>query len=139
MNKLFILDGQSEGLLAVLQNDNSEKCPFFVGIHTEQLNKDHTFEFTVPADHEAAAHVKENNLVAFKDEDGDFQLFQIYKIEEEHNGIEIVTRAYAEHAFFEMNDNIIEDLRTVNGTADSAMDDALSKSRFKKEPLRILA
>ncbi|MDA6131069.1 hypothetical protein OSK38_27330, partial [Escherichia coli] len=33
---------------------------------------------------------------------------------------------------FEMNDNIIEDLRTVNGTADSAMDDALSKSRFKK-------
>ncbi|MGM0775441.1 MAG: phage tail spike protein [Bacillota bacterium] len=132
MNKLFILNGQSEGLLAVLQNDNSEKCPFFVGIHTEQLNKDHTFEFTVPADHEAAAQVKENNLVAFKDEDGDFQLFQIYKIEEEHNGTEIVTRAYAEHAFFEMNDDIIEDLRTVNGTADSAMDDALSKSRFQK-------
>lgn len=132
MNKLFILDGQSEGLLAVLQNDNSEKCPFFVGIHTEQLNKDHTFEFTVPADHEAAAQVKENNLVAFKDEDGDFQLFQIYKIEEEHNGTEIVTRAYAEHAFFEMNDDIIEDLRTVNGTANSAMDDALSNSRFKK-------
>lgn len=132
MNKLFILDGQSEGLLAVLQNDNSEKCPFFDAVHTEQLNKDHTLEFSVPADQEAAAHVKENNLVAFKDEDGDFQLFQIYKIEEEHNGIEIVTRAYAEHAFFEMNDDIIEDLRTVNGTADSAMTDALSKSRFKK-------
>lgn len=132
MNKLFILDGQSEGLLAVLQNDNSKKCPFFDAIHTEQLNKDHTFEFSVPADHEAAAHVKENNLVTFKDEDGDFQLFQIYKIEEEHNGIEIVTKAYAEHAFFEMNDDIIEDLRTVDGTADSAMIDALSKSRFKK-------
>ncbi|MCM3395960.1 phage tail spike protein [Cytobacillus oceanisediminis] len=132
MNKLFILEGQSEGLLAVLKNDNSGKCPFFVGIHTEQLNKDHTFEFAVPVDHKAAAHVKENNLVAFKDEDGDFQLFQIYKIEEEHNGIEILTRAYAEHAFFEMNDDIIEDLRTVNGTADSAMTDALSKSRFKK-------
>ncbi|UQX56132.1 phage tail protein [Cytobacillus pseudoceanisediminis] len=106
--------------------------PFFDAIHTEQLNKDHTFEFSVPADHEAAAHVKENNLVTFKDEDGDFQLFQIYKIEEEHNGIEIVTKAYAEHAFFEMNDDIIEDLRTVDGTADSAMTDALSKSRFKK-------
>lgn len=132
MNKLFILDGQSEGLLAVLQNDNSGKCPFFDAVHTEQLNKDHTFEFSVPAHHEAAAHVKENNLVTFKDEDGDFQLFQIYKIEEEHNGIEIVTRAYAEHAFFEMNDDIIEDLRTVEGTADSAMTDALSKSRFKK-------
>ncbi|UYG93181.1 phage tail spike protein [Cytobacillus firmus] len=132
MNKLFILEGQSEGLLAVLQNGNSKKCPFFDAIHTEQLNKDHTFEFSVPADHEAAAHVKENNLVVFKDEDGDFQLFQIYKIEEEHNGIEIVTRAYAEHAFFEMNDDIIEDLRTVNDTADSAMTDALSNSRFKK-------
>ncbi|MBU8768310.1 phage tail spike protein [Cytobacillus oceanisediminis] len=132
MNKLFILEGQSEELLAVLQNDNSGKCPFFDAVHTEQLNKDHTFEFSVPADHEAAAHVKENNLVAFKDEDGDFQLFQIYKIEEEHNGTEIVTRADAEHAFFEMNDDIIEDLRTVNGTANSAMDDALSNSRFKK-------
>jgi len=62
----------------------------------------------------------------------DFHLFQIYKIEEEHNGIEIVTKAYAEHAFFEMNDDIIEDLRTVDGTADSAMTDALSKSRFQK-------
>ncbi|WP_282140324.1 phage tail spike protein [Cytobacillus oceanisediminis] len=132
MNKLFILEGQSEGLLAVLQNDNSGKCSFFDAVHTEQLNKDHTFEFSVPADHEAAAHVKENNLVAFKDEDGDFQLFQIYKIEEEHNGTEIVTRANAEHAFFEMNDDIIEDLRTVDGTADSAMTDALSKSRFRK-------
>lgn len=132
MNELFILDGQSEGLLAVLQNDNSGKCPFFDAVHTEQLNKDHTLEFSVPADQEAAVYIKENNLVAFKDEDGDFQLFQIYKIEEEHNGIEIVTRAYAEHAFFEMNDNIIEDLRTVNGTADSAIDDALSKSRFEK-------
>lgn len=132
MNKLFILEGQSEGLITVLQNDNSGKCPFFDAVHTEQLNKDHTFEFSVPADHEAAAHVKENNLVTFKDEDGDFQLFQIYKIEEEHNGIEIVTKAYAEHAFFEMNDDIIEDLRTVDGTADSAMTDALSKSRFKK-------
>lgn len=132
MNKLFILDGLSEGLLAVLQNDNSEKCPFFDAIHTEQLNKDHTLEFSVPADHSAAAHVKENNLVVFKDDDGDFQLFQIYKIEEEHNGLEIFTRAYAEHAFFEMNDDIIEDLRTIDGTADSAMSDALSKSRFKK-------
>jgi phage minor structural protein len=132
MNKLFILDGLSEGLLAVLQNDNSEKCPFFDAVHTEQLNKDHILEFSVPADQEAAAHVKENNLVVFKDEDGDFQLFQIYKIEEEHNGIEIVTRAYAEHAFFEMNDDIIEDLRTIEGTADSAMTDALSKSRFQK-------
>ncbi|MGV3265637.1 phage tail spike protein [Cytobacillus pseudoceanisediminis] len=132
MNKLFILDGQSEGLLAVLQNDNSGKCPFFDAIHTEQLNKDHTFEFSVPADHEAAAHVKEYNLITFKDEDGAFQLFQIYKIEEEHNGIEFVTKAYAEHAFFEMNDDIIEDLRTVAGTADSAMTDALSKSRFQK-------
>lgn len=132
MNKLFILEGQSEGLLAVLQNDNSGKCPFFDAIHTEQLNKDHTLEFSVPADHSAAAHVKEDNLVVFKDEDEDFQLFQIYKVEEEHNGLEIFTRAYAEHAFFEMNDDIIEDLRTIDGTADSAMTDALSKSRFKK-------
>lgn len=132
MNKLFILEGQSEGLLAVLQNDNSGKCPFFDAIHTEQLNKDHTFEFSVPANHAAAAHVKENNLVVFKDEDGEYLLFQIYKTQEEHNGLELVTRAYAEHSFFEMNDDIIEDLRTVNGTASNAMDDALSKSRFKK-------
>lgn len=132
MNKLFILDGLTEGLLAVLENDSSRKCPFFDAIHTEQLNKDHTLEFSVPADHEKAAHVKENNLVAFKDEDGAFQLFQIYKTEEEHDGTELLTRAYAEHSFFEMVDDIIEDLRTVDGTADSAMTDALSKSRFKK-------
>ncbi|USK43529.1 phage tail spike protein [Cytobacillus oceanisediminis] len=132
MNKLFILDGQTEGILAVLQNDSSKKCPFFVGIHTEQLNKDHTFELSVPADHEAAAHVKRNNLVLFKDVDGEYQLFQIYKTEEEHDGTQLTTKAYAEHSYFEMVDDIIEDLRTINDTADSAMTDALSKSRFKK-------
>lgn len=132
MNKLFLLDGQTEGLLAVLQNDSSRKCPFFDAIHTEQLNKDHTFEFSVPADHEAASHVKRNNLVLFKDVEGEYQLFQIFKTEEEHDGTQLTTRAYAEHAYFEMVDDIIEDLRTVNGTAASAMDKALSKSRFKR-------
>ncbi|MCM3705311.1 phage tail protein [Cytobacillus firmus] len=132
MNKIFLLDGQTEGLLAVLQNDSSKKCPFFDAVHTEQLNKDHTFEFSVPADHDAAAHVKRNNLVLFKDVDGEYQLFQIYKTEEEHGGSQLTTKAYAEHSYFEMVDDIIEDLRTINDTADSAMTDALSKSRFKK-------
>lgn len=132
MNKLFLLDGQTEGLLAVLKNDSSKKGSFFDAVHTEQLNKDHTFEFSVPADHEAAAHVKRNNLVLFKDVDGEYQLFQIYKTEEEHDGTQLTTKAYAEHSYFEMVDDIIEDLRTINDTADSAMTDALSKSRFKK-------
>lgn len=132
MKNLYIFDGLEEGLLTVLSNDNSKKCPFFDPIHTEQLNKDHTLDFSVPANHAAAAHIQRNNLVAFKDSDGDYQLFQIYKTEEEHDGTQLLIRAYSEHTYFEMNDDIIEDLRTINDTASSAMDDALSKSRFKK-------
>lgn len=128
---LFVFDGQSEKLLSVFSNRDNEQCPYYTADIDEQLNKDFLFEFSVPADHEDAAHVQKGNLVAFLDNDGDFQLFQIYKTEEIHNenGIEVV--AYTEHAIYEIIDDIVEDRRVIEGSAEEAMRKALEASRWE--------
>lgn len=131
MTNLFVFDGQSEQLLTVFSNRENEQCPYTVGVEDEQLNKDFLFEFSVPADHEDSVHVAEGNLIAFRDNDGDFQLFQIYKTEEIHNESGLEVMAYAEHAVYEIIDDIVEDLRVINGTARDAMTKGLSSSRWE--------
>lgn len=98
----------------------------------EQLNKDFTFDFTIPMAHEDSQYLTDGNRVVFKDMDGDFQEFQIYKTEEEHSDSESLIRVYTEHSIYEINDDIVEDLRVANGDITEALDKGLSASRWKR-------
>jgi phage minor structural protein len=127
---ILVFDGQSETLLTTLSNKNNEQCPYFSSDSLEQLNKDFTLEFKVPASHEDSRHLVRGNLVGFFDLDGNLQVFQIYKTEEEHSGDDLNKAVFAEHTFYEMTDDIVTDLRVTDGTALDAMTKALSSSRW---------
>jgi phage minor structural protein len=128
---ILVFDGKTENLVAMLSNKDNDQCPFFDAEVHEQLNKDFTFEFSVPADHEDSKLLIEGNLVGFYDLDGDLQIFQIYKTEETHNGDSLEKRIFTEHLFYELLDDIVEDLRVIDGTALDSMTKALSSSRWK--------
>jgi phage minor structural protein len=127
---ILVFDGQSETLLTTLSNKNNEQCPYFSSDSLEQLNKDFTLEFKVPASHEDSRHLVRGNLVGFFDLDGNLQVFQIYKTEEDHSGDELNKAVFSEHVFYEMTDDIVTDLRVDGGTALDAMTKALSQSRW---------
>ena len=81
---MLYIFGQDEKLLAILSNDNPKSCPYFSAPHTEKLNGENTFDFSVPFSHEDSVYVLEENLVAFKDLDNNYQLFIIRQVEETH-------------------------------------------------------
>jgi phage minor structural protein len=127
---ILVFDGQSETLLTMLSNKDNEQCPYFSSDAMEQLNKDFTLEFSVPASHEDSRHLVRGNLVGFFDLDGNLQVFQVYKTEESHDGGQITKAVFSEHIFYEMADDIVTDLRVDGGTALDAMTKALSQSRW---------
>lgn len=128
---ILVFDGQTELLLTQLSNKDNDQCPFFSPEVLEQLNRDFTFDFSVPADHEDSQHLVEGNLVGLFDLDGELQVFQIYKTEESHTGTEMRKSVFTEHLFYEMKDDIVKDLRVVDGEAIEAMTKALSESRWE--------
>ena len=62
---------------AEFDREPTEGCPYWDAVHREVLNGENTFTFTVPADRADAAYVAEGNLVAFKDLDSYWQIFEI--------------------------------------------------------------
>lgn len=129
---LYVFDGQTDQLLAILSLKNNNQLSYMEDEIMEQLNKDFTFDFTVPMNHEHAHYLTDGNRIVFKDKDGEYQEFQIYKSEEERNGSESVIRVKTEHSIYEINDDIVEDKRVVDGDVTEAIDKALSSSRYQR-------
>lgn len=127
MTKLWILD-RNEEVLGVLQNRGTPTI--LEAIHREQLNGENILEFAVPADSPKASLVVEENIVLFKDLDGNWQEFVIRQIEDEH-GEQFIRRAYCEHAFTELNDYIIRDIRPENRDAVYMLERILERTRWK--------
>lgn len=80
-------------LAAMLGVDAPGACPYYNAVHTTQLMNasnsqigmsQNKFVFTIPADHTQAQYVQNGNLVGYKDQDGNFQLFEIRTAEEHH-------------------------------------------------------
>lgn len=128
---LIVFDGQTELRLTTLSNKSNGQCPFFDDNIEEQLNKDFTLEFSVPCDHEDSFHLVEGNRVVFKDMDGNFQEFQIYKVEDRKDGSSFIKQVFCEHAVYEIVDDIVEDQRVIDGDVTVAMEKALSSSRWE--------
>lgn len=110
----------------ILSNDKPGACPYENAAHIEGLDLTHELEFTAPADNEEAKELAEGGYVGLFDKDNDFQLFEIYLIEEEDN-IEGVKRViFADHVFQETDKLPVTDKRPYDATAEEALTAALS-------------
>lgn len=103
---IYIFD-QDERLRTIIGGKAPGACPFFDAEFKEQLNGEISLRFTVPADHEDAAHIVEENLVVIRDTDGKYRLFQIREIREDRiaGTIEVTCE---DAAIAELNDEVIE-------------------------------
>lgn len=108
----------------------STACPYFDAVHYEKLNGENTFTFSVPADHSDSQYVTEGNLVAFKDLDLDWQLFEIKRIVDLH-GDGLIKTVFCEHAYYELLDDFIEDIRPYDVSAQFALTQALAGTRWQ--------
>jgi phage minor structural protein len=105
--KIWVLN-KDEQIQAVLQNRGT--AVILDAIEKEGINKEHIFEFVIPADHEKAQFVVEENIVLIQDPDGNWQEFVIREIEDKHTD-RLERRAICEHAYTELLDTIIRDKR----------------------------
>jgi phage minor structural protein len=125
---LYIYD-KNDVLQAVLSND-ADACPFWDAVHDEKLTGENTFTFSTVADKEESEFIVEGNSVAFQDKDGYWQLFEIKKTTDTHNSDGITREVYAEHAYYELIDSIVTDIRPYNVSAAFALQRALENTRW---------
>lgn len=130
ISDLYIFD-QHDNLLTILSNEADEASIFWDALFKEELNQSSSFSFNVSADHPDSQHVVAENQVAFKDKDDAFRLFVIREIEETESDKAPSILATCEPAMLELNDEIIEDKRPQDVTAESALTDALAGTRYK--------
>lgn len=118
--KILLFD-RAEELLEVIQ-DPAE------AFHLEEINGENSLTVTIPSD--LATNVIEGNYIGFFDVDDAFQLFEIREVSDTKSSSGQMKEAYAVHASCELADELVEDARPYNDTAESALDDALSGSRW---------
>jgi len=120
---LYIFDS-TEKLIATLPEGS-----FFDAIHREVLNGENTFRFSFPGNKEDVQYITEGNLVAFRDLDGYFQLFEIKRIVDNH-GDGLIRTAHSEHIYYELLDDIVTDKRPVSN-ARVALEGMLENTRWQ--------
>ncbi|WP_018130719.1 phage tail spike protein [Effusibacillus pohliae] len=128
MNQIFVFN-KNEVLQAVLSNDGAA-CPFWDAVHTEEINGENSFVFTIPGNHPDAGYVVEGGLIAFRDLDGDFQLFEIRRVTEKHEQ-ELLKEVFCEHAVFELLDEHITWFSASNMTPLQSLQTALNGTRWQ--------
>lgn len=122
--ELLILS-QNEELVTTIEKELLTNA-----VQHEVLNNEHTVSFTMIGNHGKAVHVKEGNLIAFEDVEGDFQLFEITLIEDVR-GDGSLKEAICTHTNGELLDEHIEDIRPTNQTAEYALTQALQGTRWQ--------
>ena len=108
-----------------------ETCPYFDAVHTEGLDGTNIFTFSVPANHPDALHVVEGNLVAFRDVDSNYQLFEINHVTDKHDANIIRTAECENIAISELIDIYIDDMRPTGKTALEALTQVLTGTRWQ--------
>jgi phage minor structural protein len=79
---LYVLNSK-EVVTGVLNNGTPFSCPYYDDYHVENINTGvHTYNFSVPADHEEAGKLEINGYILLQDLDSNFQMFQIKDIED---------------------------------------------------------
>lgn len=117
---LYIFDS-AEKLIDILPQESLFDAKF-----REVLNGENTFAFTIPVGNE---YVVEGNLVAFRDLDGYWQVFEIKRLVDLH-GDGLTRTAFCEHIFYELLDDIVTDKRP-SGSAIAALSGMLEGTRWQ--------
>lgn len=123
--ELLILSPKEE-LLTTIDSSELESAK-----QREVLNNEHTFTFVPKSENEKLEHVKEGNMVAFEDIEGDFQLYEIILVTDIHGEDGPSKEALCEHASKELWDDHIEDVRPQDKTAEYALGKALEGTRWQ--------
>lgn len=123
LEMLYVFDS-TEKLITTLPEDS-----FFNAVHREVLNGENTFQFTIPANSEHSEYVVEGNLVAFRDLDSYWQVFEIKRLVDVH-GDGLTRTAYCEHIFYELLDDIVTDRRP-SADATAALAGMLDGTRWQ--------
>ena len=101
---IFILNKQ-EKVVNILRNNggaNNQAPPFFDDIYSQDLaTGSETFSFSTIATNDVARDLVVGNYVAFKDDEGQYKLFQITQTEEYHEDT-MYMNVYAEGAGLEL-------------------------------------
>lgn len=125
--KLWVLD-RDEKIVAVLQNRGTAS-DLIDAIHHEEINGENYLDFTIPADHEKAEFLIEENIVLYQDLDGNWNEFVIRHIEDEHaDGL--FKRVTCESSSLELNDYVIRDIRPENRDAAYMLNQILQGTRW---------
>jgi len=123
LEMLYIFDS-TEKLITTLP-----KGSFFNAVHREVLNGENTFQFTISANSEHSEYVVEGNLIAFRDLDSYWQVFEVKRIVDVH-GDGLTRTAYCEHIFYELLDDIVTDKRP-SADATAALAGMLDNTRWQ--------
>lgn len=131
MSEMMIFNDMDE-LLCIASNVEEETLHFNDAKFTERLNTVGSLEFISEPTHEDSQHVKNGNQAAFLDKDDDFRLFRLTHVEKEVVDLDGNTKAWGDEAFFELEKNILEDIRPRNVSLGFALERALSgQDRWK--------
>lgn len=106
------IDGETNNVILSMQHDESEN----------------TLSATFAGTPEKAL---EGNYIGFYDCDNVLQLFEIKGVEDEHGSRGITREISAEHAVYELLDDIVQDKRPTNTSAWRAAETALNGTRWK--------
>lgn len=135
--KLYVFS-KAEELLAILEKDKPEACPFFNPRHKEELNGENTFTFDIPTDREQSYLIEAGCFVVFKDKDGDYQLFEIKLVEDVNNSYKLRS-FYCENGSYELLDEWVEDYPMINTTPAVVLNRALQNTRWSVGTVSVTA
>lgn len=125
---LYIFDN-SEQVIDILDDINQDQL-YIGAAQLEELNAKNNFDFQIPAHLTQAANIIEGNFVGFKDIDGNFQMFQISRVEETHSDI-LMKYVFCDHVFYELNDEFITSISQTATSATLALTAVLTGTRWE--------
>lgn len=121
---------KKEELIAILGMDKQSACPYFNANFKEQINGENSFVFSVLSHHEQASQISEGCYVAFKDRDGDFQMFEVKNVEDSSEDMRVRTYS-CENACYELLDDYLSDIPMLNTTPKACLDRILRDTRWE--------
>lgn len=129
---IFYVLNRNEELVATLSNENPEQPMIISAEVTEELNKLYTLDMEVSAIPPQTQYLVEENYLLFKDVLGDWQLYIIKLVSEEH-GIEHTKTVQAEYCSQELIDDICNyEMKTKNENPETLLGQFLTGTRWEK-------
>jgi|GEM_PF-6280739 len=125
---LYVFDS-SEQVINILDDERQDEV-YFGAVHTEEVNQRNIFEFRIAAHLAESEGIIEGNYIGFKDLDGNFQMFDIIRIEEEHSNT-LLKSVYCENVYYELNDDFITSISQTATTATLALTAVLTNTRWE--------